>query len=300
LSALFLEAFYVITNRFYRHAVKAVTVSMLLMTFVSLANSQTSRRSANPRPKRSPPQTRLSAEDVARRYLPAVVLITCDDANGNTLQATGFLISRGIIVTNYHVVEGMVRGQVKLAPLPGRKQTTVPIISILDSDPAEDLALLWINGKTTESNPSSSSLSPDMAEMLAVSKRARGQDEPTRPNPSSDDPLGIDAFLEDDSIPRIAAPDEPVSVGETIYVLGNPEGLVGSISQGIVSGIRRLGTSQLIQITASISPGSSGGPVINTRGRVIGVVTASLTEGQNLNFAIPSESIRKLVTRFVP
>ena len=132
---------------------------------------------------------------MARRYLPAMVFIICDDANGNTLQATGFLISRGIIVTNYHVVEGMIRGQVKLAPLPGRKQTTVPIISMLNFDPAEDLAILWINGKASESNPSLASLSPDMAELLAVSKRAKGQVEPTRPtNPSSGDPSASTRF----------------------------------------------------------------------------------------------------------
>ena len=60
-------------------------------------------------------------------------------------------------------------------------------------------------------------------------------------------------------------------IGETIYAVGNPRGLEGTFSDGIISSIRPIGTDKLIQITAPLSPGSSGGPVLNRRGEVIGV-----------------------------
>jgi len=64
---------------------------------------------------------------------------------------------------------------------------------------------------------------------------------------------------------------DAVQVGETVYAVGNPQGLEGTFSQGIVSSIRAVGTNKLLQITAPISPGSSGGPVLSVRGEVIGV-----------------------------
>lgn len=84
---------------------------------------------------------------------------------------------------------------------------------------------------------------------------------------------------------------QPVVVGDEIVVGGNPEGLEASFSKGIVSGIRS--RSGLIQMDAAISPGSSGGPVVNQDGDVIGVTVSSLIEGQNLNFAIPVRYLRE-------
>jgi V8-like Glu-specific endopeptidase len=75
------------------------------------------------------------------------------------------------------------------------------------------------------------------------------------------------------------------SVGDEILVAGNPEGLEASFSKGIVSAVRK--DRGLFQIDAPISPGSSGGPVVNQRGEVIGVAASSMVEGQNLNFAVP-------------
>ena len=80
--------------------------------------------------------------------------------------------------------------------------------------------------------------------------------------------------------------------GESIVVVGNPFGLEGSVSNGIVSAVREIsGYGKIIQITAPISPGSSGSPVVNMRGQVIGVATLQAAEGQSLNFAVPSERI---------
>lgn len=83
--------------------------------------------------------------------------------------------------------------------------------------------------------------------------------------------------------------------GESIVVIGNPFGLEGSVSNGIVSAVREIsGYGKIIQITASISPGSSGSPVVNMAGQVIGIATLQAAEGQNLNFAVPSERISQL------
>jgi tetratricopeptide (TPR) repeat protein len=83
--------------------------------------------------------------------------------------------------------------------------------------------------------------------------------------------------------------------GESIVVIGNPFGLEGSVTNGIVSAVRDIpGFGRIIQITAPISPGSSGSPVVNMNGQVIGVATLQVTGGQSVNFAIPSERIAQL------
>ena len=85
--------------------------------------------------------------------------------------------------------------------------------------------------------------------------------------------------------------------GESIVVIGNPLGLEGSVTNGIVSAVRDIPTfGRIIQITAPISSGSSGSPVVNMQGQVIGIATLQITGGQSVNFAIPSERISELQT----
>jgi tetratricopeptide (TPR) repeat protein len=82
------------------------------------------------------------------------------------------------------------------------------------------------------------------------------------------------------------------SEGEDIFVIGNPLGLESTVSSGIVSAVRDIPAfGKIIQITAPISHGSSGSPVINSKGEVIGIATLIFKEGQNLNFAILSDKI---------
>jgi tetratricopeptide (TPR) repeat protein len=83
--------------------------------------------------------------------------------------------------------------------------------------------------------------------------------------------------------------------GESVVVIGNPLGLEGSVTNGIVSAVRDIPTfGRIIQITAAISAGSSGSPVVNMQGQVIGIATLQVTGGQSVNFAIPSERITQL------
>lgn len=88
-----------------------------------------------------------------------------------------------------------------------------------------------------------------------------------------------------------------LAVGDRIYSVGNPKGLEGTFAEGIVSGIREVEREKLLQITAPISPGSSGGPILNDSGAVVGVAVATFTDGQNLNFAIPAAKISSLLTK---
>lgn len=85
-----------------------------------------------------------------------------------------------------------------------------------------------------------------------------------------------------------------LAVGDEVYAVGNPRGLEGTFSAGIISSVRKVGNDSLLQITAPISPGSSGGPVLNSKGEVIGVAVATFKGGQNLNFAIPSAYLSAL------
>lgn len=87
-------------------------------------------------------------------------------------------------------------------------------------------------------------------------------------------------------------------VGERIIVIGTPLGFDQTVSDGIVSAVREIpGFGKIIQLTAPISPGSSGSPVINLKGEVIGIATFFIVAGQNLNFAIPGERLTKLIIR---
>jgi serine protease Do len=81
--------------------------------------------------------------------------------------------------------------------------------------------------------------------------------------------------------------DAQMEVGDRVFVMGNPLGMGGTFTDGMVSGKRPLEGVAMLQISAPISPGSSGGPVMNERGEVIGVATMMVMGGQNLNMAVP-------------
>lgn len=85
----------------------------------------------------------------------------------------------------------------------------------------------------------------------------------------------------------ILGEDGELEVGDPVFVMGNPLGLDRTFSNGMVSALRSIEESDVIQITAPISPGSSGGPVMNDHGHVIGIATWYLEHGQNLNMAVP-------------
>lgn len=232
-------------RRFYNWLAIFTLTPILSSTFL-----QTKSLSQQQNPTAHISKNILSAQQIAARTLPSVVLIVCDNGSNASL-GSGFFIRPGIVVTNYHVIKGMLRGTVR--PAGGNKTgQRFPISVILDIDEKADLALLGV-------------------------------------------PEAKIAFLPTLTLNSSNTP----KVGETIYALGNPEGLTGTISQGIISaGARIIYGSRVLQISASISHGSSGGPVVDSQGQVIGVAVGSITEGQNLNFAVPSMYIQSLLAKW--
>jgi Trypsin-like peptidase domain len=91
------------------------------------------------------------------------------------------------------------------------------------------------------------------------------------------------------ALPALQIRTTPLKIGEPAFAVGAPQGLELSISQGIVSQLRPtpLGKDPLIQTTAAISQGSSGGGLFDSEGRLIGLTTLYFKEGQSLNFAVP-------------
>ena len=182
-----------------------------------------------------------TAKDIAKNCLPSTVSLIMEDNFRQPLSlGSGFIVSKGKIVTNLHVIEEAKYGYV----IVNGSSTKHKIEGYFSIDKQNDLALLSV---------------PTITEK----------------------PLSLS--------------DVQAEIGEKIYAIGNPKGLSGTISEGIISGLRNLEGAELIQITAPISPGSSGGPVIGNSGMVIGVAVGALSSGQNLNFAIPSDLVQSLI-----
>jgi len=123
-----------------------------------------------------------------------------------------------------------------------------------------------------------------------------------------DNDLAVLRIATERSSPLPVASLEAIEPGERVVVLGGPLGLAGSLSEGIVSAIRNASeltppqpaTKPLLQITAAISPGSSGSPVLNFDGEVVGVVASQYRIGQNLNFAVSVATLRQLLAEIGP
>jgi S1-C subfamily serine protease/tetratricopeptide (TPR) repeat protein len=175
---------------------------------------------------------------------------------------------RGYLLTNYHVIRAAASAKVR-----------VPDFGVqLDGDCSEVIM---------------ESEDLDLA-LLSVSLRP-----PIMPGI----PFGIDSFdwAAASKIPwwrsgiptlGIADREDPV-VGTKVYAIGSPQGLEATFSEGIVSGYRSVSEGlPRLQFSAAVSPGSSGGPLLDETGQVVGVVTALHRGGQNLNFAVSASEVR--------
>lgn len=99
-----------------------------------------------------------------------------------------------------------------------------------------------------------------------------------------------------------------LSVGDQVIAIGNPYGLVGSLTTGVVSAVGRTITedtaggysiANIIQTSTPINPGNSGGPLLNVLGNVIGITTAIVSDSQGLGFAIPSNTILREISALI-
>lgn len=86
-----------------------------------------------------------------------------------------------------------------------------------------------------------------------------------------------------------------MEVGDVVVVIGSPLGLTNTVTHGLLSAKREMEGRRLLQLSAPISSGSSGGPVFDVRGRVVGVLAGFYRKGQNVNFAVPIERVRGLL-----
>ena len=108
--------------------------------------------------------------------------------------------------------------------------------------------------------------------------------------------------------PLEIANSSTLRVGDLVITVGNPYGLAGSMSIGIVSALGRTITEEttsgypianIIQTTAPLNPGNSGGPLLNSRGQVVGITTAIVSQSQGVSFAIPSNTILREIESLI-
>jgi len=185
----------------------------------------------------------LTIPQIVEKYGKAVVLIATAKKDSGTIGlGSGFIVDpNGIILTNYHIIEGAYPALIKSI-----NGDIYDDIYIIETDKKRDIAVLKIKGWN----------------------------------------LPFVQLGNSDSI----------KVGERIVAIGNPEGLENTVTDGLISGIRDTGEGyKLHQISAPISAGSSGSPVFNMKGEVIGVATSSIIEGQNLNFSVPINYAKGLI-----
>jgi len=96
------------------------------------------------------------------------------------------------------------------------------------------------------------------------------------------------------ALPSVVLGDsDNVKIGERVVAIGNPKGFENTISDGLVSGIREANGTEYIQTSVPVTHGSSGGPLLNMQGEVIGIITAGLDEEGNLNFAVPINYVKE-------
>ncbi|HWI63800.1 MAG TPA: trypsin-like peptidase domain-containing protein [Symbiobacteriaceae bacterium] len=96
------------------------------------------------------------------------------------------------------------------------------------------------------------------------------------------------------------APEESIVPGKLVVAIGNPYGFGWTVTTGVVSSVDRMlgGLDGLIQTDAAINPGNSGGALVDLEGRLVGIPTMVLAQGQNIGFAIPSWQVELVVSQF--
>ena len=191
----------------------------------------------------SPRQQPWGLKDIVGTIKKSVVTIINYDVDGEISSiGSGFFISKsGILVTNFHVLDGAYNAKIKT--LDGSQY---PVATVLARNKLVDLIKVRVDIPGSRVTP------------VVLSRLA------------------------------------PV-VADSVFVVGSPMGLEQTVSEGIISAIREMPAGgKVLQLTAPISRGSSGGPVLNQEGEAVGVITFQAARGQNLNFAISVDALEML------
>jgi len=192
----------------------------------------------------------LSAQEIYDIYKNRIYVVTCYDSRGNpTTLGTGFQFRDDLIVTNYHVVQDARK--ITVRAISGMDQPVETAVTSVSTQPNVPSTVTFLGNRDE-----------DWAVLYVGGSKLK-------------------------TLPPVQTKSSP-SPGEAVTVIGNPEGLEGSLTTGVVSAVR---ADNWVQISAPISHGSSGSPVFDSTGRWLGLATLSVVDGQNLNFATPSETI---------
>lgn len=211
--------------------------------------------------KSTTPTKPLTAKDIVQQASPAIVRIEAKGPAGEQV-GTGFILdAQGLVATNLHVIAGMADISVKL-----HDGSHLQVAQVINADPGRDLALI----------------------RLAATR----------------------------ALPSLRLGDSSkVSTGDQIVAIGNPLGVFeNTVSEGLISSIREVcsaadvaaknprcpGELTFLQISAPISQGSSGGPLFNLAGEVVGVTTAIISSGQLINLAMPVNYLKPMIARPQP
>lgn len=206
---------------------------------------------------------KISATEIAKIAERSSGKITMSDAIMSS-NATGFFVGKGVIATNHHVIQDGIKTNAKIwVGNSDNKRLAYPLGKLLADDPVHDVALVEVHEST----------------MFHTSGK-----------PAEVTPLVLSTFKDE-------------QVGDNIYIYGNPKGLTNTFSKGIISSFRNekedsisTNTGVKFQYDASVTHGSSGGPIFNERGEVVGIVTSGVGEA-NLNFGTPINYVLALMKK---
>ena len=188
-------------------------------------------------------QPSRNMQDVVGPIRESVVTVLNYDVDGNVSSiGSGFFISKsGVLLTNFHVLDGAFHAEIRT--LDGSQY---PVTTVLARNQLIDLIKVRVDIPGNQATP-------------------------------------------------VVLARKTPAVADSIFVVGSPMGLEQTVSEGIISAIREIPAGgSVLQLTAPISRGSSGGPVLNRDGEAIGVVTFQAAKGQNLNFAIAIDALQML------
>src|SRR5882724_4728890 len=221
---------------------------IILLVFVACANAQDTKSAqevaatgTSTRTITAHTNAILTPSQIFSRARPSVVVIVASDQRGQReALGSGFIVSRGRIATNHHVVEGMNEAYVLFSD-----RDVKPVSKVVADSTQQDLIILGV----------------------ATGNRS----------------------------PLVFGDELSLKQGDSVYALGAPKGLELSFTNGIVSSFRKSNVQFLIQTTAPIAPGSSGGPLFDRTGRVVGVTTSMISDAPGIYFSLGIGDVKRLL-----